>query len=1594
MKSLCSQSRLISFFLFNFCGAFLFAQSTDISVGTTTLQPSVKRLGMNLGTVNFYDSGQMTQNLIMQNPGFEGQIWNSTIRCLSGTATSCVDEDQWAAWPAGFWNGATFQVFYGAAAGRTGTITTSTATSQATGQGVTLNFSTSGVAPAQGDYLIVRKTVPGGSTGGWWPSTSGAGTIGDNLTDLPPGTLGKQTTVLTAPGASDSATMSGFFDSVIGRTFLQLNGTYQLQFKAKGIGGSNQIGVLVGRAGLTPYLSQTVTLTNSWNTYNLTFNAAENGSVIALAGVTFSTVGADSFELDDAMLTQINGDATNTTVFRDPVVAALRTLQPGVLRYWAGGAQLGETLDNLLTPQFGRQRAGDSAWQTESDAVDYGLHDFLVLCQTIGAEPWFVVPTTFSATDASNLIEYLAGASTTPYGAKRAALGQATPWTEVFGKIHLEFGNEAWNSTFKGGDIEYSAPYGGQAQTIFGVMRANPAYVPASFDLVLGGQAAWPGRNSDIQNNCNNNDTFAIAPYTMGTVSSFSDNESLFGSTFAEPEAYMSSTGTAEGLTPGMVYQDYQAIQGSSHPVPLNFYEINLSTVSGSITQAALNGYVSSLGAGLMAADTMLLSLRQFGVLNQQLWSLPQYQFQRTDGSEVYLFGAVVDMGATNRKRPQFLALEMANQALSNGAAMLQTVHTGADPTWDQPLVNSVQLNGAHYLHSFAFAQGSNLSAVVFNLSRTSSLPVTFSGPNAPVGAVQMQQLTSANLTDTNENSNVVSITPSTLNSFNPAAGLSLPPYSMTVLTWTAGTTSVQAPVISAVAATSITGTSATITWKTDQASSSLVNYGTTSAYGSSSGLNSALSTSHSVTLGGLTSGVTYDFAVVSANSAGSSTTSANFTFVTAAPPVGAPVISAVTANPITGTSASVTWTTDQASSSLVNYGTTSAYGSSSVLKSALLTSHSVILNGLTPGTTYDYAVVSANSTGSSATSANFTFVTLPQAVGSPVITAVTATAVTSTSATINWTTDQASSSMVSYGTTTAYGSSSPLNSTMITSHSAILNGLTPGTTYDYAAVSANAAGNSTTSANFNFSTPGSASGSAATYSGLDTTTQGAWTARYGADGYFIANYASNSPTYATVSLIGDSLWTWASPTSDPRALETSSGLGIASTYYASSSFTINVNLTDGNTHRIALYLLDWDSTLRTETVSVLDAATNTVLSTQTFSSFQDGEYASWNVTGNVLIQVTANGGENAVVAGVFFGPPPPTSSASVTYNGLDTTTQGAWTDKYGADGDIIANGANNTPAYAAVSMLGQSAWTWANPSADPRALEISRTSSSRIASTYYATGGFTINVNFTDGNTHPIALYLLDWDTNSRVETISIMDATTHAILNTQTFSSFHDGEYVSWNIKGNVLIQVTGTAGENAVVAGVFFGTAVPTSFASAAYNGLDTTTLGTWTGNYGADGYIIANDATNSPAYATVNLKGDSLWTWANPTWDTRALQISSGSSGRIASAYFSPSFFDIGISLTDGNAHRIALYLLDWDTTLRVQTISILDANTNAVLNAQTYSSFQGGEYASWTVTGNVIMRVTATAGLNAVVAGIFFDPVTPTVTAPVLAARPD
>ena len=752
---------------------------TNIAIGANVLQPSVKRFGINIGNADFYDAGQITKNLISRNPGFEGEIYQSTIRCASGTATTCVDDDAVSAWPSGYWNGASFEIFYGAAKGRTGTVAGYTAANKTVGG--RFRFSGSGVTPDNGDYMVVRMTVPGNATAGWWPTTSGKAMITTNTTDLPKGTTGRQTVAVTAPSADDSATLAAYFDGHAHRSFLLLDGTYRLSFKARGTGGSGAIALNLRRNGTAIYLDQTVHLTDVWSTYTFSFHAAEKGSALESVALSFTTVGQDSFLMDDVSLVETNSDAANGTAFRDPVIGALKTLRPGVLRFWAG--QLGDTLDNLIADPFGRQRAGYLAWETEQSDISYGLQEFLQLCAAVNAEPWFVVPSTFSTGEAASLIEYLAGPVSTPYGAKRAARGNAEPWTRSFSKIHLEFGNEAWNSVFKGGTIEYAAPYGQRAQAVFAAMRANEAYSAEAFDLVLGGQAVWPDRNRDIQNHCNNNDSFALAPYMMNTVNSFSDVEELFGPTFAEPEAFVSPHGVAEGVTGGLIALNRQAIQSSSHPTPLVVYEMNMGTLQGSITNDRLNAYASSLGAGLAVADAMLLQMSQ-GVLTQNLWNLSQYNYTRPDGSVVYLWGAVVDMGVTNQRRPQYLALQLANQAIGNRAAMLQTVQSGWNPTWNQPLVNTVSLEGAHYLQSFAFSSGTSRSLIVFNLHRTSSLTVTFSGANAPSGNVTMAELTSAAPTDTNETSETVRITNQVMSDMKASVPLSVPPCSMTTFVW------------------------------------------------------------------------------------------------------------------------------------------------------------------------------------------------------------------------------------------------------------------------------------------------------------------------------------------------------------------------------------------------------------------------------------------------------------------------------------------------------------------------------------------------------------------------------------------------------------------------------------------------------------------------------------------------------------------------------------------------------------------------------------------------------------------------------------------
>ena len=161
------------------------------------------------------------------------------------------------------------------------------------------------------------------------------------------------------------------------------------------------------------------------------------------------------------------------------------------------------------------------------------------------------------------------------------------------------------------------------------------------------------------------------------------------------------------------------------------------------------------------------------------------------------------------------------------------------------------------------------------------------------------------------------------------------------------------------------------------------------------------------------------------------------------------------------------------------------------------------------------------------------------------------------------------------------------------------------------------------------------------------------------------------------------------------------------------------------------------------------------MLDTETVSSFNKGIYLDLR-SGRPGDHVHARGGVNAVVSGIFLDPTAtrPRSSAHDDAGELDR--------EYAAQGYDVIGDTPRLPSYATVTPSGQS-YHLVEHHDRPPALQ-NPGGSGRIAAAWYATTSFSVNVDLTDGRSHDLELYFLDWDSPSRVEQVQISDAATGA--------------------------------------------------------------------------------------------------------------------------------------------------------------------------------------------------------------------------------------
>lgn len=547
-----------------------------------------------------------------------------------------------------------------------------------------------------------------------------------------------------------------------------------------------------------------------------------------------------------------------------------------------------------------------------------------------------------------------------------------------------------------------------------------------------------------------------------------------------------------------------------------------------------------------------------------------------------------------------------------------------------------------------------------------------------------------------------------------------------------------------------------------------------------------------------------------------------------------------------------------------------------------------------------------------------------------------------------------------------------------------------------------------------------------ASFVGTDILTSGNWQSQYGTQGYLINSAKSGqslpSTGYVNSVTFNGNVTTGATVSNpDSRFLNTTTGQP-SNNFFAwantspSKSFTISVDFNGGDTdtHQLSLYMLDRSTPpnqARSQTVEIFDKDTYTSNSTNALATFtttdsanfKNGEYAVFNVSGDIIIKVTSVTGSNAVISGLFFD-----QATTAEYMRTDTTTQGNWRGTYGQDGVIIAGNTpqGGTPAYATLGSVNAPYWSWTADGSvipyDSSSLQSISETGGRDAAVWYASDSFNLHVQIADNHTHQLALYFVDVGTSysdgtgqGRSEMVQFLNHKTGAVLASQSVSDFANGKYLVFNVGGDIDIKITKQSGPNAVLSGMFFGSNSENAgeLAQGTLGTNPTGGNGNWWQVYGENGALIGANVSNPASGQTYAVDGvanvsfnGKYYSWTeygavDPT-DPSSLGNRDDSS-RIAGAWYSLPVLRVHVDITDGNAHQLALYLLDVGTSYggqnRSETVQLFDSDGNPLTNAIKVSDFADGKYVVFdNVSGSFDIVITCLSGPNAVLSGLFFD----------------
>lgn len=626
--------RIVGLILLLHLGAALAAEVLTLTPASQPVQREVPRLGLNLGGSSSWGAEQLRSN-VFKNPGFEAPYDRSLVIVKDIGRNTVSDDSAWLARAEGFWNGGSFDVRTGAAAGSSGRILDASRADKNSPTEFYLD-----PMPAKlraGDAIAVSVTRTSETIPMWW--TSGKGRVLSSTAQVRPGSPGLQSLRLLA-GPGERAQLLHHLDSIGARAgkLLLVDGGWELAFWARSSVAGQQLRLRFQRHGASPFLQQSVTLERDWKRYSLRFQGNEAPQAAPSTPLEFSfEIDQGEAWLDDAQLGPV---ASGAGGFRTEVVSMLKRLQPGYLRDWQG--QLGDSIANRLAEPFARRPTRYRPGENELMYL-YSLPEFFELCAAVGAQPWVIAPTLASDEEWRTLGVWLKQA------AQRHGLRE----------VILEFGNENWNAMFRPAGMVNATTHAAAADRAFRLVKQGAAGFDGLLTMV-NAQYVNTGNVAQIARLSQEASRVAVAPYFLFSLPAGTLEQSV-AAAFAEDDSLLRN----------------DSAQASNFNKRLSVYEVNFHTTEGTVELAVRNATVSGAHAGAALARRLLLALLA-GVREQAVYSLAGFDAQASNGRGlVKMWGITRDL-APGTLRPTGLALQLLNEAVSGDAYGVQCTGNGA----------------------------------------------------------------------------------------------------------------------------------------------------------------------------------------------------------------------------------------------------------------------------------------------------------------------------------------------------------------------------------------------------------------------------------------------------------------------------------------------------------------------------------------------------------------------------------------------------------------------------------------------------------------------------------------------------------------------------------------------------------------------------------------------------------------------------------------------------------------------------------------------------------------------------------------------------